>query len=60
MQRKWSKGRIISLTGTIMLCMGLFCNAFGLLSNTVFRIIVLMGIILQGIALFLTFKKGEF
>jgi len=55
-----SIGRLISFIGILILCIGLICNGFELLSITAFRIIVLVGIIAQVIALVFTLKKNEF
>ncbi len=60
MKRKLSIGQLISIIGTLILCAGLFCNGFELVSNTVFRIIVTVSIVTQAVALFFIFKKNEF
>lgn len=55
-----STGRLISFIGILILSIGLICNGFELVSITVFRIIVLVGIIMQVIALVFILKKNEF
>lgn len=60
MKRKVSIGQLISIIGTLIICVGLFCNGFELVSNTMFRIIVLVGIIAQAIALVFILKRKEF
>ena len=60
MRGKWSMGRIVSVLGILILCAGLLCNSFELISNTVFRIIVLIGIIVNLIALCIILKREEF
>ncbi len=55
-----STGRLISFIGILTLSIGLICNGFELVSITVFRIIVLVGIIMQVIALVFILKKNEF
>ena len=53
-------GRLIARIGILVLSTGLICNAFEIISLTVFRIIVLAGIITEVIALVFTLKKSEF
>jgi len=60
MKRKVSIGQLISIIGTLILYVGLFCNGFELVSITVFRIIIAIGIIAQVVALFFILKKNEF
>ena len=60
MKRKYSVGRIVSIIGILILCVGLLCNGFELISITMFRIIVLIGIIVNMIALYIILKKKEF
>ena len=60
MKRKYSVGRIVSIIGILILCMGLLCNGFELISITMFRIIVLIGIIVNMIALYIILKRKEF
>lgn len=60
MKRKISIGRFISIIGTLILCAGLLCNSFELISITVFRIIIAIGIIAQVVALFFILKKNEY
>lgn len=55
-----SIGRLISSIGTLIISVGLICNGLELLSTTAFRIIVLVGIIAQVIALIFSLKKKEF
>ncbi|MBQ3140820.1 MAG: hypothetical protein IJC25_02525 [Clostridia bacterium] len=55
-----SIGRLISLLGILILSVGLICSGFELVSVTVFRIIVLVGIVTQAIALIVILKKKEF
>ena len=59
MKSKWSMGRIISVIGTLILCVGLICNGFEMISNGVFRLIVLVGIIVHLIALGIILKRKE-
>ena len=58
--KKIGIGRLISLTGILVLSMGLVCNAFDFVSITAFRIIVLVGIITEVVALVFILKKSEF
>ena len=60
MKRKISIAQLISIIGTLILCAGLFCNGFEIISNTVFRIMVAIGIFAHVAALFLILKKSEF
>ena len=60
MKRKASIGQFISIIGTLIMCVGLFGNGFELISITVFRIIIAIGIIAQVVALFFILKKNEF
>ena len=60
MKRKYSVGRIVSIIGILILCMGLLLNGFELISNTIFRVIVLVGIIVNLVALCIILKKEEF
>ena len=60
MKRKVSIGQLISIIGTLIICVGLFCNGLEVISNTVFRIIVLVGIIAQAIALVFILKRKKF
>ena len=57
---KISIGRLNSLIGVLVLSMGLICNAFEIVSSAAFRIIVLVGIITEVVALIFTIKKSEF
>ena len=59
MKSKWSMGRIISVIGTLILCVGLICNGFEMISNGVFRLIVLAGIIVHLIAFGIILKRKE-
>ena len=60
MKRKISTGQLISLIGTLILCIGLALNAFEVVSVSVFRIIVLSGVAAQIIALIFILKRSEF
>ena len=60
MKGKCSAGRIISVVGMLILCIGLLCNSFDLISVTMFRFIVLVGIIVNLIALYVILKRKEF
>jgi hypothetical protein len=60
MKRRWSVGRIVSVIGILILCIGLLLNGFELISNTIFRVIVLVGIIVNLVALCIILKKEEF
>ena len=55
-----SIGRLTLFIGTLILSIGLICNSFELVSVTLFRIIVLVGIITEIIALIFILKKSEF
>lgn len=58
--KKIGIGRLISLIGILFLSIGLICNAFEFVSITAFRIIVLIGIITEVVALIFILKKSEF
>jgi hypothetical protein len=60
MKRKYSVGRIVSIIGILILCVGLLCNSFELISTAVFRVVVLVGIIVNLIALCIILKRDEF
>ena len=60
MKRKYSVGRIVSIIGILILCVGLLCNSFELISTAVFRAVVLVGIIVNLIALCIILKRDEF
>ena len=59
MKRKWSMGRIVSIIGILILCVGLLCNSFDLISNALFRIIVLVGTMVNFVALCVILKREE-
>ena len=56
---KRSLGKYVSVMGTLILCVGLICNGFEMISNGVFRLIVLVGIIVHLIALGIILKRKE-
>ncbi len=58
--KKISIGRLIGIIGILVLSIGLISNAFEFISITVFRIIVLVCIIIEVVALVLILKKNEF
>ena len=58
--KKISIGRLVSIIGILILSVGLLCNSFGLLTTSAFRAVVLVGIIAEAAALFLTLKRREF
>ena len=58
--KRLSIGRIISFIGILILAIGLIFNSFELISLTAFRIIVLVGIITQIVALILILTKKEY
>ena len=58
--KKISIGNLISLIGILFMSIGLIFNAFEIVSITVFRIIILVGIIAEVIALIFILKKSEF
>ena len=60
MKSKWSMGRIVSVIGILILCVGLLCNSFELISTAVFRVVVLVGIVVNLIALCIILKREEF
>lgn len=55
-----SIGRLIGFIGILILSIGLICNAFEFISITAFRIIVLVGIIIEVVALVFILKRNEF
>lgn len=57
---KRSLGKLVSSIGTLILSVGLICNGFEIISNDVFRLIVLVGIIVHLIALGIIVKRNEF
>ena len=57
---KRSLGKSVSFMGTLILCVGLICNGFEIISNSVFRLIVLVGIVVHLIALGIILKRNEF
>ena len=59
MKQKRSLGRLVSSIGTLILSVGLICNGFEIISNSVFRLIVLVGIIVHLIALGIILKRKE-
>ena len=59
MKRKISIGQAISIIGILILCVGLICNSFEIVPDVVFRIIVLVGIITEVVAVFFILKKSE-
>ena len=60
MKSKWSMGRIVSVIGILILCVGLLCNSFELISTAVVRVVVLVGIVVNLIALCIILKREEF
>ncbi len=58
--KKISIGRLISFIGILVLSIGLICNAFEFVPIPAFRIIVLVGIIMEVVALIFILKKSEF
>ena len=60
MKRRYGVGRIVSIIGILILCVGLLCNSFELISTAVFRVVVLVGIIVNLIALCIILKRDEF
>ena len=58
--KKIGISRLISLIGILVLSIGLICNGFEFVSITAFRIIVLIGIILEVVALIFILKRSEF
>ena len=60
MKIKRSLGKLVSSIGTLVLGVGLICNAFEIISINVFRLIVLIGIIVHLIALGIILKEKEF
>ncbi len=58
--KKISIGRLMVFIGILVLSIGLICNAFEFVTIMVFRIIVLVGIIIEVLALVLILKKNEF
>ena len=60
MKRKISAGRLLSIIGTLILCAGLICSGFELVSDTVFRGIVGVGAAIHVLALICILKRKEF
>ena len=60
MKRRMSAGQLISLIGTLIICTGLLFNGLEIISNTVFRLIVLAGVIIHGAALAVILKRNQF
>ena len=60
MKRKCSVGRIVSIIGILILCVGLLCNSFELISTAVFRNVVLAGLIVNLIAVCIILNRDEF
>ncbi len=60
MKRKISIGQAISIIGILILCIGLICNSLEIVPDVVFRIIVLVGIITEAVAVFFILRKSEF
>ena len=60
MKSKWSVGRIVSVIGILILGVGLLCNSFEFISTAAFRVVVLVGIIVNLIALCIILKREEF
>ena len=60
MKSKCSAGRIVSVVGILILFVGLLCNSFELISTAVFRVVVLVGIIVNLITLCIILKRDEF
>lgn len=58
--RKRSVGQWLALLGNLVVSIGLLLNGFEIVSHTVFRIIVLIGVIIDIVALFFIWKKSEF
>ena len=52
--------RFISIIATLILCIGLVCNGFELISNHAFRFIVLAGILIHSLALTVSLRRNEF
>lgn len=57
--RKRSVGQWLALLGNLVVSIGLLLNGFEIVSHTVFLIIVLIGVIIDIVALFFM-KKSEF
>lgn len=53
-------GRWISMIGILILSAGLLCHGLEAISDTAFRVITLIGIIVQITALVFILKKKEF
>ena len=60
MKKRMSPGQTISLIGTLIICIGLLCNGFELISNAAFRLIVLAGVIIHAAALAVILKRNQF
>lgn len=60
MKIKRSLGQFLSSIGTLVLCVGLICNGVEIISISVFRLIVLIGIIVHLMALGIILARKEF
>lgn len=60
MKIKRSLGQLLSSIGTLVLCVGLICNGVEIISISVFRLIVLIGIIVHLMALGIILARKEF
>lgn len=58
--KKTSIGRLLGFVGIIILSVGLLCNSFEVISIDIFRIITLIGIVVEIVALFFILKRKEF
>ena len=60
MNTKMSIGQWLSLIGTLILCIGLLFNGLEIISNDLFRFIVLIGVIIHAAALAVILKRKQF
>ena len=58
--RKRSIGQWLVLIGNLVLCIGLILNGFEVISLSVFRVFVLIGLVIFIAALIVIWKRSEF
>lgn len=58
--KKRSLGQWLALLGNLVICTGLLLHGFEIISKSGLRAFSLIGVVLDGIALFFILKKSEF
>jgi len=58
--KRIGSGRLISLIGILVMSAGLICNAFEIVSVRSFRMIVLVGIVMEVSTFIFVLQKSEF